>query len=305
MTIFRQGDTIMVSGYGFADRGPYIQFNDITTSTQYRFPVQGKTFSMIRHDRRFCVGRFDLATFKSSVCPLKVEFLSSEKDDMCPACREATGFNPSFYFADSISLQQQAYNATPHYVYLAYFASGHVKAGISSETRGIGRLLEQGARCACVVGRFSNADDARKLEAALCAQEGIAETMRVSLKARLLVEKTFHFEEGCAAIQNIIDRVQKLPEVIGAGFTPETIQDLSSYYFGEFVPDNSQLQIPDKSATECGGTCVGMVGGLLIMQQGDFCYVIALDDWETYVVDLFEDEVRVTYDSVPQQTSLF
>ncbi|MCQ5105921.1 hypothetical protein NE553_15675, partial [Eggerthella lenta] len=34
-----------------------------------------------------------------------------------------------------------------------------MKAGISSETRGIERLLEQGARAARIVGRFENTFD--------------------------------------------------------------------------------------------------------------------------------------------------
>mgnify|MGYP000659440099 CR=1 FL=1 len=90
------------------------------------------------------MGRFDLASYTKEVCPLNVELLPDAKDTMCPACQEATGFNPSFYYADFISPQQRAYNQTPHFVYLAYFSPQHVKAGISSERRGIERLLEQG-----------------------------------------------------------------------------------------------------------------------------------------------------------------
>ena len=58
--------------------------------------------------------------------------------------------------------------------------------GISSETRGIERLLEQGARVAGILKRSANADEARALEAHLCAQEGIYETMRLGTKVRLL-----------------------------------------------------------------------------------------------------------------------
>lgn len=196
MSQFLADQTLVLAGYGFFDHdfpsndfatggsspsggpetesqsraevcGPYLLLNAIESSKQIRYPLWGKTISLFRTDRRFCIGRFDLRTFESSVCPLKIEFLPSEKDNMCPACREATGFNPSFYYADSISPQQREYNQTPHFVYMAYFSPDHVKAGISSETRGIERLLEQGARSACIVGRFSNADEARILEAAL------------------------------------------------------------------------------------------------------------------------------------------
>ena len=182
MTNFANGHTTVLAGHGFAESGPYLLINDVEQGEQHRFPVLGKTFSLRRLPTRRCVGRFDLASYTKEVCPLNVELLPDAKDTMCPACQEATGFNPSFYYADFISAQQRAYNLTPHFTYLAYFSPKHVKAGISSETRGIERLLEQGARAARIVGRFGCADDARELEAALCAQPGILETMRASRK---------------------------------------------------------------------------------------------------------------------------
>ena len=177
MTNFANGHTTVLAGHGFAESGPYLLINDVEQGEQHRFPVLGKTFSLRRLPTRRCVGRFDLASYTKEVCPLNVELLPDAKDTMCPACQEATGFNPSFYYADFISAQQRAYNLTPHFTYLAYFSPKHVKAGISSETRGIERLLEQGARAARIVGRFGCADDARELEAALCAH-----TYRISTK---------------------------------------------------------------------------------------------------------------------------
>ncbi|HJH44275.1 MAG TPA: DUF2797 domain-containing protein [Rubneribacter badeniensis] len=183
MTRFINGRTTVLAGHGFDDAtGPYLLVNDVDAREQHRFAVRGRTFSLRRLPRRRCVGRFDLATYEKSCCPLNVELLPDAKETMCPACIEATGFNPSFYYADFVSPKQRAYNLTPHFAYLAYFSPQHVKAGISSETRGIERLLEQGARAARIVGRFSCADEARELEAALCAQPGILETMRASLK---------------------------------------------------------------------------------------------------------------------------
>ena len=145
MTNFANGHTTVLAGHGFAESGPYLLINDVEQGEQHRFPVLGKTFSLRRLPTRRCVGRFDLASYTKEVCPLNVELLPDAKDTMCPACQEATGFNPSFYYADFISAQQRAYNLTPHFTYLAYFSPKHVKAGISSETRGIERLLEQGA----------------------------------------------------------------------------------------------------------------------------------------------------------------
>jgi hypothetical protein len=154
-------DITVLAGHGFDEKGPYLLINDISKAAQYRFSVRNRAFTLKQLPERYCVGRFDLLTHQKSVCPLQVKLLPSEQDNMCPACREATGFNPSFYYAETISPQQRAYNETPHYVYLAYFSKQHIKAGISSETRGIERLLEQGARAACIVGRFPDAYEAR------------------------------------------------------------------------------------------------------------------------------------------------
>ena len=305
MTTFQEGHTTVLSGYGYGQHGPYLRFNDIDSSTQLEMPVLGKTFSLEVQPKRYCVGRFDLRTFKSSVCPLKVELLPDEKDTMCPACKEATGFNPSFYYANTVSPQQREYNKTPHFVYLAYFSPKHVKAGISSESRGKDRLLEQGARAAVVVGRFENADDARVLEAALCRQDGIYETMRASQKAHLLAEEPFSPDLAYGVLHSTLERLEMVEELMHIGFLPENPEDLSVYYFGTASPDVSQLQLPEDASNVIAGECMGMVGSLLVMKQGEFGYVFNIKDWESHVVDVYPDEVRATYESVPQQTSLF
>ena len=231
MTRFINGRTTVLAGHGFDDAtGPYLLVNDVDAREQHRFAVRGRTFSLRRLPRRRCVGRFDLATYEKSCCPLNVELLPDAKETMCPACIEATGFNPSFYYADFVSPQQRAYNLTPHFAYLAYFSPQHVKAGISSETRGIERLLEQGARAARIVGRFSCADEARELEAALCAQPGILETMRASLKTRLLVEERYDPAEAVRVLDERAAGLAEVPAVAQTGFAPEPAQDLSPHY---------------------------------------------------------------------------
>ena len=116
--------TVVLAGYGFSVDGPYLTINDLDEGTVGYVPVLGRTFSLRRLPRRRCIGRIDLRTHERSTCPLNAELLPDGKEDMCPACIEATGFNPSFYFSNYISPQQREYNQTPHYVYLAYFAPG-------------------------------------------------------------------------------------------------------------------------------------------------------------------------------------
>lgn len=305
MSLFLDGHRTVLAQYGFSNNGPYLTVNDIDAELQYYVPVRGTTLSLKRLPQRFCTGRIDLRTFESSVCPLKVELLPTEKDDICPACQEATGFNPSFYFAETISPQQREYNLTPHFVYLAYFSPQHIKAGISSETRGIGRLLEQGARACRIVGRFANADEARGLEAALCSQQSILETMRASLKARLLVEERFDANEAFRILNETAAQLKTVPEVAAAGFSDEEPpHDLSPFYFGGPSPDVDRLIPAEGHDSECAGKCIGMVGGVILLAQGDFAYATSLKEWESHVIELRENEITVEYNYDPQQMSL-
>lgn len=289
--------TLVLSGHGFDKDGPFLRINIVEDRELIIYHVRDKTFSLRRHPKRRCVGRFDLANQVRTPCPLDVELLPTAKDTMCPACTEATGFNPSFYYSDYISAQQRAYNATPHYTYLAYFSPQHIKAGISSEMRGIERLLEQGARAAAVVGRFPNAESARELEALLCSQPHILETMRASLKVRLLVESRYDFEQARTILAKTRERLELKSD------TP--VLDLSPYYFGGSSPDVHTLQLPEGFEDECAGYCIGMVGSALVFEQEKTNYVVSLKEWESHEIELLEDELICEYSSDPQQFSLF
>lgn len=297
MAQFKPGHEIVLAGFGYDDNGPHLKLNDIDESKRYLFPVLGRTFSLKRLEKRYCIGPFDLATFEAKCCPMKVELLADSKDTMCPACTEETGFNPSFYFATTISPQQRAYNLTPHFVYMAYFAPGFVKVGISSETRGVERLLEQGARAAAIIGRFESADAARELEARMCSQEEIYETMRASKKLELLVERPYDFEEGARIIEETAQRCGA--EILSGPF------DLSPYYFGGPSPSCDSLQIPQDDAGDvCAGRCVGMVGADLVFEQNGVNFVTLVKEWESHVVELFVGEVVHEYSYEPSQMLL-
>lgn len=299
------GRPTVLAGYGFDRDGPCLLLGDREAGVQQRFPVRGRTFSLERLPTRRCIGRFDLLTRDKSLCPLDVELLADAKDDVCPACREATGFNPSFYHADFVSPQQRAYNDTPHFVYLAYFSPRHVKAGISGEARGIERLLEQGARAARVVGRFGTAYSARELEAALCAQPGILETMRASRKVELLAGERFDFAQARDVLDGAVARLAEADAVAAAGMdAAEPVRDLSEHYFGGPSPSCDSLQVAEGSPDVCGGRCIGMVGGVLVFEQGAAGYLVPLKGWISHEVRVADGEVRCSYDFAPQQMSL-
>ena len=131
------GRAAVLAGHGCDEDGPYLLVNDRVRNVQVRVSVRGRTFSLRRLPVRRCVGRHDLETHAKMPCPLDVELPPGSKVTVCPACQEATGFNPSFYHTDFVSPQQRAYNAEPHIAYLAYFSPAHVKAGITAASRGV------------------------------------------------------------------------------------------------------------------------------------------------------------------------
>lgn len=298
MTQFKQDHQLILGGFGYDKEGPHLVFNDIDEAKRYYFPVLGQTFTLKLFRQRFCTGPFDLETFETRCCPHKTELFEDSKDTQCPACMEETGFNPSFYYSATISAQQHAYNQTPHFVYMAYFAPGFLKVGISAEARGIERLLEQGARAAAVIGRFANADEARGLEERLCARGDIYETMRATKKRDLLVGVLYYFDEAKQAIQSVAQDAGV--EILIGPF------DLSPYYFAGESPSVDVLSLPpeDDDGDVCAGRCVGMVGSDLVFNHGEMNYVVLIKEWESHVVELYLDEVHHIYESEPSQMLL-
>ncbi|MEG0071470.1 MAG: DUF2797 domain-containing protein [Raoultibacter sp.] len=297
MARFAEDHTTVLAGFGFDDDGPYLLLSDLDRAVQTRFSVLGKTFSVQRLPRRRCTGSFDLVTHRRQVCPMAIELPGDSRESMCPACREATGFNPAFYNTPVISPQQRAYNLTPHLVYMAYFAPQYVKVGITAQSRGIKRLLEQGARASLVVGRFDNAEDAREMEARLCAQADIYETMRMAKKVELFVETRYDFPEAETTLQATAQRL---------GLHPiEGCLDLTPFYFERAGLGHDELQLPGyESDGVCAGRCIGMVGPMLVFEQGGNAYVVPIKDWESHEVNLYLDEVIHEYTFEPLQMSL-
>ena len=271
MPRFMPNATLVFSGLGYAADGPYLLVNDVYGKKQMRLPVLGRTFTLRHTQKRFCIGPFDLKTYQSKACENSVELMPSSqyKDDMCPA----------------------------HFVYMAYFSPQHLKVGISSETRGIERLLEQGARVAGILKRFANADEARALEAHLCAQEGIYETMRLGTKVRLLSDPF----KADAAIETVYEAAR------AHGVEPEGgVLDLTKYYFGDVEAAPDIVQLPDDSPSDMvAGRCVGMVGGILMLEQGGNVFAAPVKEWESYEVEITVGELLCEYEYEPQQMGLF
>ena len=170
-----------------------------------RYQALGRSLSLtFDMSERYCTGWLDFANHQALPCPDHA--IVEGKYDQCITCRNKTGFNPAFYNAASVSDQQQAINRNPHFLYLAYFAPGLVKVGISQEARGIRRLLEQGARIALKLETFPSAEIARQYEAKIAAMDGIVEHV-VGRKKLDTLSVAFDEASAVAELQRVVARI--------------------------------------------------------------------------------------------------
>lgn len=195
-------------------------------------------------DQRYCTGWRDITKHISHPCPDNA--MVAPAYDTCIACKKRTGFNPAFYHSSTISPQQEQLNTTPHTLYLAYFSAELIKVGISQQRRGLGRLLEQGARSALVLDIFPNAGSARHYEAAIAKLPGIKETVSTNAKTAALAHE-YTTEIAQQQLQQALSRIQA---ALGATFVP-TFHDFSashhaqtSYDLTDYTPPSILSGVP-------------------------------------------------------------
>jgi hypothetical protein len=289
------GDYLFVH-YGYdGDLAPHLTLHKKGADTFEHLSPTGKNVTLtFNKSQRFCTGWHDLATGESFPCPDSTKL--PEQYSQCRSCQQKTGFNPAFYNALSVSPQQQARNAQPHILYIAHFAPGVVKVGISWEGRGIRRLLDQGARSALIIKTYPSATIARQYEAKIAALEGIAETLQVKAKHKLLgrsYDPAAAAEELAAVRQRLIDEINMQPD-------PNEPLHLDNYYLGSTALNQPIILSGEQKIS---GRCFGMLGSTLLAEQNGEQYGLCVSDFTGYLVTISDDLVANTHQ--PQQASLF
>jgi len=205
---------------------------------------------------KYCTGWVDFDNHSSQVCPDSATV--DGKYENCLKCRDRTGFNPAFYNADSVSAQQEKINQNPHLVYLAYFAPGVIKVGISQEERGIRRLLEQGARLALKLETFSSALIARQYEAKIARLDGIMETVAASKKLELIK----HPLDTAAAEKTLADALVCIHHQLGLDFPNREFITCEDYFHTDGRDLSSVIDMTGNSTM--AGTVVSIIDPILI-----------------------------------------
>lgn len=296
VTKLPEGNYLFVHyGYG-PNHQPQLSLLPEDGETFTHFEPQGQAFTLsFDAATRYCGGWHDLASAESFPCPDAAEL--PDQYDQCRHCQQKTGFNPAFYNATSVSTQQQARNAQPHILYLAHFAPGVVKVGISWEQRGIRRLLDQGARSALIIKTYPTAEVARQYEAKTAALPGIAETLQVRQKHQCL-KHPYDAEVGAnelrATRQRLIHEVSLTPD------------DNNPLYLDNYYLNGNPLHpqdLVDITEHTISGSCIGMIGSVLVMEQGGLQYSLPLSKLTGYRMTL---NYGVTKNqAAPHQASLF
>ncbi len=173
---------------------------------------------------KYCTGWVDFENRCSQICPDHATV--DEKYENCLKCRNKTGFNPAFYNASSVSVQQEKINQNPHFVYLAHFAPNVIKVGISQEERGIRRLLEQGARLAIKLETFSSALIARQYEAKISKLDKIVETLPVHKKMELIKQP---FDRAIGE-RELRQKLLEIEQKIGVSFPKSELIPCEDYF---------------------------------------------------------------------------
>jgi hypothetical protein len=245
---------------------------------------------------RRCVGWHDITKGESFVCPDAL--VVDEKFEQCAACQKRTGFNPAFYNATSVSPQQEQRNLEPHFLYLAHFASGVIKVGISHAARGRARLLEQGARTAVILDTFPTAHIARQYEAKIAAIPGIAETIQIKRKLELIKQP---YDEK-QAIEELIEARERIAATLSASFSSSQPMTLHHHFFVNSLPRlESAINVVKQDALS--GKIIGMLGGFLFSRHQDSDIFIPVKKYTGYGVTISHIEAPITLPS--QQISLF
>lgn len=205
---------------------------------------------------KYCTGWVDFENHCSQICPDSATV--DGKYENCLKCRDRTGFNPAFYNADSVSAQQEKINQNPHFVYLAYFAPGVIKVGISQEERGIRRLLEQGARLALKLETFSSALIARQYEAKIARLDGIVETMPIHKKLEL-IKQPFERADGEKKLQQ---KLLEIEQKIGVSFPRSELIPCEDYFRTNDTDLTRAIIMKDQN--QLAGRVRSIIGPILI-----------------------------------------
>jgi hypothetical protein len=235
--------------------------------------VRGAQLSLSWGMDRRCIGHYDLINGGSFPCPDSARL--EDGLTTCMKCFRRNGFNPSFYNVEvaTLSQQQRVYNERPHVVYLAAFSAQCVKVGIAGRHRVHARWRDQGARLALVLAHAADAYQARAHEERISRELALPEQVR-SAKKRALLNEFFDMTRT----RKLLEGTRSIAETtLALAPLASPVHDLHADYLGARALELPLVDLTDAVPTAISGVGLGMVGDLLIVEQGTRQFMLALN----------------------------
>lgn len=277
----------VLSWYIISEEWEYLLLDNVLSNEikRLRFSVKNKIFTLMKEDRKFCIGRYNLENLVASPCPHRKEMFWNN-ETVCKACADFNSFNPAFYNTSTISDKQKEYNSQPHVVYLANFAEWISKVWISHFKRTLVRLLEQWARSAYIIKCQPNANEARYRESAISEWLKIKDNLQRSVKKKLIQTK-YNSDKGKEELLTIINRVRKM-------FPNDNINE-EFHYFDKFYLEWWDPSILKKYIHEVEGNFISwkfiwLIWDVLILEQKGQQFMLSLKDFIWKLVEVSNEQ---------------
>lgn len=190
----------------------------------------------------------------------------------CDACTRREGFASCIrcdgHACQPLATAQQAFCRSEHVIYLAWFGTGQMKAGVAASVRHPDRLDEQGPAAAAVVARGPG-PLAKRLEASL-HRTGLISGVTHRRKADRLTQAPSSVEEGHEALRQAQSRLME-----GAFTHPPEITILTEPDLYEPPPStvHARGHLGDAVAIDVvegrslAFTVVGAIGSVLVVED--------------------------------------
>ncbi|QQS59614.1 DUF2797 domain-containing protein [Candidatus Peregrinibacteria bacterium] len=198
-----------------------------------------------------------------------------KKQEGMPIAQYCDGFNTEMFSGEELDSLN-----CPHYVYFAYFGPGLMKVGVSAQSRGLLRQIEQGSHYSLIIAEELSGVPARQLET-LFRKSGMQDKVQSSQKKDLMfpgVSPEEGKQELLEAFQNYLPQVLALrPDFEELLKREPEFHDFSSVYH---LPEAEKVEKPFHDADLSLGESVS---GTLIAAKGPF--LLLETDSEKTLVD--------------------
>jgi hypothetical protein len=199
--------------------------------------------------KRGCVGRWEGETYVPC---------DSDQSPLCDFCGAGGGATDPCVMCRGECRKPEKTCLDEHSVYLAVFAPGRIKVGVSKAYRLEKRLAEQGADAGFEIARLPDGEAARRMEA--------------SLRSRYPDRMSFEDKLASGPVDDAVDIITRNYDVI------------RSVRFEHFARDlwMRPIVIKPKEGMAISGTTIGIKGQALVMEKLGTLYALSLDSLAGY-----------------------